>query len=194
MGIKFEGARVFITGGAGFVGSHLADRVLEAGAASIVILDDLVRGRRENLSGALATKRVEFVVGDICNAALVDRLTEGVDVVFHQAALRITQCAEQPVRAVQVMANGVQNVLEAAVRHKVKKVVAASSASVYGEPSYLPMDEVHPFNNRTLYGASRSRTSRCCGRTRRCTISTMWSCVPSTSTARGWTSSVSTPK
>lgn len=153
MGIRFEGARVFITGGAGFVGSHLADQVLEAGAASVVILDDMVRGRRENLWGALATGRVELVVGDICNAPLVDRLTEGVDVVFHQAALRITQCAEQPVRAVQVMAGGTQNVLEAAVRHGVSKVVAASSASVYGEPSYLPMDEEHPFNNRTLYGA-----------------------------------------
>jgi UDP-glucose 4-epimerase len=80
---------------------------------------------------------------------------QGSDLVFHQAALRITQCAEDPVRAMQVMVGGTQNVLESAVRHKVKKVVAASSASVYGEPSYLPMDEKHPFNNRTLYGAAK---------------------------------------
>jgi UDP-glucose 4-epimerase len=79
----------------------------------------------------------------------------GSDLVFHQAALRITQCAEDPVRAMQVMVGGTQNVLESAVRHRVKKVVAASSASVYGEPSYLPMDESHPFNNRTIYGAAK---------------------------------------
>jgi UDP-glucose 4-epimerase len=76
----------------------------------------------------------------------------GVDVVFHQAALRITHCAAEPVLAVEVMINGMQNVLESAVRHGVKKVMAASSASVYGEASHLPMDEAHPFNNRTLYG------------------------------------------
>ena len=76
----------------------------------------------------------------------------GIDLVFHQAALRITHCAAEPVLAVEVMINGFQNVLDASLRHKVKKVLAASSASVYGEASYLPMDEAHPFNNRTLYG------------------------------------------
>ena len=94
-----------------------------------------------------------MVEGDIRDAALVDRLTDGCDLVFHQAALRITQSAEEPLRAIQVMVNGTQNVLEAARKHGVKKVAAASTASVYGDPSYLPMDEQHPFNNRTLYGA-----------------------------------------
>jgi UDP-glucose 4-epimerase len=75
--------------------------------------------------------------------------------VFHQAALRITRCAEAPREAIQVLVDGTSNVLESAVRHKVKKIVAASSASVYGDPSYLPMDEDHPFNNRTLYGAGK---------------------------------------
>jgi UDP-glucose 4-epimerase len=82
-------------------------------------------------------------------------VTAGVDYVFHEAALRITRCAEAPREAVEVLIDGTLNVLGAAVRHKVKKVVAASSASVYGEPSYLPMDEHHPFNNRTLYGAGK---------------------------------------
>jgi len=150
-----HGARIFITGGAGFIGSHIADQALEAGAASVVVVDDFVRGRRENLARAMRTERVEVHEGDICDAALVDRLTEGADIVFHQAALRITQCAEEPVRAVNVMVNGTQNVLEAARKHGVKKIVAASSASVYGEPSYLPIDEAHPFNNRTLYGAAK---------------------------------------
>ena len=154
-GSTFSGARIFITGGAGFIGSHIADQLITAGASRIVILDDFIRGRMENLKEAQTTGRVEVVTGDIRDAALVDSLTEGADFVFHQAALRITQCAEEPVRAVQVMVNGTQNVLEAAVKHRVRKVLAASSASVYGEPTYLPMDEGHPFNNRTLYGAAK---------------------------------------
>jgi len=150
-----NGARIFVTGGAGFIGSHIVDQALEAGAEHISVVDDFVRGRPENLAGAVATGRVEVHEGDICDEALVDRLTAGSDIVFHQAALRITQCAEQPVRAVQVMINGTQTVIEAALRHKVQRVVAASSASVYGEPSYFPIDEAHPFNNRTLYGAAK---------------------------------------
>jgi UDP-glucose 4-epimerase len=85
----------------------------------------------------------------------VDRSTKGVDYVFHQAALRITKCAEAPREAVEVLIDGTLNVLEAALKYKVNKVVAASSASVYGEPSYLPIDESHPFNNRTMYGAAK---------------------------------------
>lgn len=150
-----EGARVFITGGAGFVGSHIADHTLAAGAASVVALDDLSRGRTENLASAVATGRCELVVGDLRDRDLVDRLSAGADFVFHQAALRITHAAEEPQRAIEVMIVGTQHVLDAAVRHGVKKVLSASSASVYGEASYLPMDEAHPFNNRTLYGAAK---------------------------------------
>jgi UDP-glucose 4-epimerase len=150
-----NGANVLVSGGAGFIGSHIVDQVLAAGAARVVILDQLDRGRRDNLSGALAGGKVELTVGDIRDAALVDRLVVGVDIVCHQAALRITQCAEEPVRAIEVMIGGTQNVLEAAVKHGVRKVVAASSASVYGEASYVPMDEMHPFNNRTLYGCAK---------------------------------------
>ncbi len=155
MTVNLNGANVLVTGGAGFVGSHIVDQVLDAGAARVIVIDDFVRGRRKNLARATATGRVEVVDDDIRNDILIDRLTEGTDVVFHQAALRITQCAEEPLRAIEVMINGTQNVLEAAVKHGVRKVVAASSASVYGEPSYLPMDEAHPFNNRTLYGAAK---------------------------------------
>jgi UDP-glucose 4-epimerase len=155
MTLDFNGANVLVTGGAGFIGSHIVDQILAAGAAHVTVIDDFVRGRRENLAGANATGKLEIIEGDIRDAGLVDSLTAGTDLVFHQAALRITQAAAEPVRAVEVMINGTQNVLEAAVRHKVKKVLAASSASVYGEPSYLPMDEGHPFNNRTLYGATK---------------------------------------
>jgi UDP-glucose 4-epimerase len=153
--IDLRDARVMVTGGAGFVGSHIVDQLLAAGAARVVVLDSLDRGRHSNLESALGTGRVELVVGDIRDASAVDRLCQGTDIVCHQAALRITQCAEEPVRSMEIMLGGTQNVLEAAVRHGVHKVVAASSASVYGEASYLPMDEAHPFNNRTLYGCAK---------------------------------------
>ena len=152
---RLDGAKILITGGAGFIGSHIADQVLDLGANKVVVIDDFIRGRMANLASAVETGRVTVVDGDIRDAALVDELTIGVDIVYHQAALRITQAAAEPVRAVEVMINGTQNVLEAAVRHKVQRVIAASSASVYGEPTYVPMDEAHPFNNRTLYGAAK---------------------------------------
>ncbi len=152
---ELRGATVFITGGAGFIGSHIVDQLLAARVARVRILDDFVRGRPENLAAAVRTGRVEVHRGDIRDARIVERLTDGADLVFHQAALRITHCAEEPVRAVEVMVNGTQHVLEAARAHGVAKVLAASSASVYGEASRLPMDEDHPFNNRTLYGAAK---------------------------------------
>jgi UDP-glucose 4-epimerase len=95
------------------------------------------------------------VHGDICDREIVDAAVYGVDYIFHLAALRITRCAEKPREGVDVMINGTMNVLESAVKHNVRKIVAASSASVYGDPTYLPMDEDHPFNNRTLYGACK---------------------------------------
>ena len=149
----FRGAHILITGGAGFIGSHIADQVLAAGAARVVVLDDFVQGRVEHLGAAFETGRLTMIGADICDTAAVDRATRGVHFVFHQAALRMTHCADAPQRAVDVMIRGTQNVLDAAVHHSVSKVIAASSASVYGEPSYLPIGEPHPFNNRTLYGA-----------------------------------------
>jgi len=147
--------RCLVTGGAGFIGSTIVDQLLDAGAAEIIVLDNFVRGSWHSLASAQASGKVKVVKGDICDAKLVDDLTAGMDFVFHKAALRITRCAEAPREAVDVLINGTVNVLEAAVHHKVKKVIAASSASVYGDPSYLPMDENHPFNNRTLYGAGK---------------------------------------
>ncbi len=152
---RISGTRCLVTGGAGFIGSTIVDQLLDAGAAEIVVLDNFVRGTWSNLAPARDRGGINVIKGDICDAALVDELTEGIDFIFHQAALRITRCAEAPREAVDVLINGTLNVLESAVRHKVKKVVAASSASVYGNPSYLPMDESHPFNNRTIYGAGK---------------------------------------
>jgi len=148
--------RVLITGGAGAIGSNLADQLVLAGAGEIVILDNFVRGSRENLAWAVANGPVQVVEGDICDRDLLSEVTRGADVVFHQAALRITQCAEEPRLAVDVLVNGTYNVLEAAVEHEVPKVVAASSASVYGLAVDFPTSEAHhPYANDTLYGAAK---------------------------------------
>jgi UDP-glucose 4-epimerase len=152
---SIEGTKILITGGAGFMGSTTADQLLDAGAAEVRVLDNFIRGSHRNLERARRTGRLQVIEGDIRNKTTVDEAVAGVDYVFHLAALRITRCAEAPAEAVEVLMTGASNVLESAVRHKVRKIVAASSASVYGNPSYLPMDEEHPFNNRTLYGAGK---------------------------------------
>lgn len=154
---KLEGANILVTGGAGTIGSTLVDQLLEAGAARIDVLDNLVRGRRANLDDAIASGRVELVDGDIRDAKLVDDLTAGKDVVFHQAAIRITQCAEEPRLALEVLVDGTFNVVESAAKHKVGKLVAASSASVYGMAEQFPTDERHHHeNNDTIYGAAKT--------------------------------------
>lgn len=152
---RIAGTRCLVTGGAGFIGSAIVDQLLDAGAAEVIVLDNFVRGTWSNLAAARERGGVKVVRGDICDSTLVNDLTSSIDYVFHQAALRITRCADAPREAVEVLINGTLNVLESAVRNHVKKVVAASSASVYGDPSYLPMDESHPFNNRTMYGAGK---------------------------------------
>jgi UDP-glucose 4-epimerase len=155
MGYELAGSRVLITGGAGFIGSHIADALIDERVDEIIVLDNLVRGREENLDEARSRGNITFVEGSICDRDLVRRCMQGVDYVYHEAALRITHCAAEPREAHAVMFDGAFNVFEAAVEAGVKKLVAASSASVYGEPSYLPIDEDHPYSNRTLYGAGK---------------------------------------
>ena len=156
-GVEIEGARALVTGGAGTIGSHVVDELVRGGAAEIVVLDNLVRGRLANLDRALADGPVRLVEGDIRDVALVHELTEGKDLVFHLAAIRITQCAEEPRLANEVLVDGTFNVLEAAAAKGVKKVVASSSASVYGLAEQFPTTERHhPYNNDTFYGAAKA--------------------------------------
>jgi UDP-glucose 4-epimerase len=154
---SLRGSRALVTGGAGTIGSHLVDQLVEAGAAEIIVLDNFVRGRRANLAHALSSGSVRLVDGDIRDRRLLSQLTRGIDVVFHQAAIRITQCAEEPRLAVEVLVDGTFNVLEAAATAGVGKVVAASSASVYGLAESFPTSESHhPYANDTLYGAAKT--------------------------------------
>jgi UDP-glucose 4-epimerase len=156
MGNSLEGAVVLVTGGAGLVGSHIVDRLVDEGAGEIRVLDNLVRGRRENLAGAMARKPIVFLEGDVRDWGAVGRAVAGCDYVFHQAAIRITLCAERPRECIDVLVGGTLNVFEAAATLGVRKVVYASSASVYGGADMFPTDERHhPYNNRTLYGSAK---------------------------------------
>jgi UDP-glucose 4-epimerase len=149
--------RILITGGAGLIGSHIADLLVDRGVREIVVLDNFVRGRRENLASALASGLVTVVEGDICDRKLLAETMDGIDTVFHQAAIRITQCAEDPRLALEVLVNGTFNVAEQAVKSRVSRIVAASSASVYGLAGEFPTTESHhSYNNRTFYGAAKA--------------------------------------
>jgi UDP-glucose 4-epimerase len=149
--------RALITGGAGLIGSHIADRLVAEGVQEVVVLDNLTRGRSQNLEPAIASGKLTVVEGDIRDPSLVLQAMEGIDIVFHEAAIRITQCAENPRLAHDVLATGTFNILEAAVAAKVKRVVFASSASIYGQAEAFPTAENHHgYGNRTIYGATKS--------------------------------------
>jgi UDP-glucose 4-epimerase len=149
--------RALITGGAGLIGSHIADRLIAEGFDEIVVLDNLTRGRKRNLESAMGSGRVTLVEGDIRDVDVVHRVMEGIDIVFHEAAIRITHCAENPRLAHDVLATGTFNIIEAAVGAKVKRVVSASSASIYGQAEEFPTNEMHHgYGNRTIYGATKN--------------------------------------
>lgn len=155
--VRIAGSRCVVTGGAGTIGSAVCDELVAAGAREVVVLDNLVRGRRANLAPALASGRVRLVVGDITDRDLLRGLLPGTDLLFHLAALRITQCAREPRLALRVLVDGTFDVLEAAVAARVRKVVASSSASVYGQAAAFPTrEDHHPYANDTLYGAAKA--------------------------------------
>ena len=155
--MTITGAHVLVTGGAGLIGSTTIDLLLnEHDPGRIVVLDNMTRDSSRNLAAALTDPRVQFVEGDIRDRATVDRLVGEADAVIHMAALRITACAAEPREAFDVMCGGTFNVIDAARHAGVKKVVAASTASVYGLADRFPTtEEHHPYNNRTWYGAAK---------------------------------------
>jgi UDP-glucose 4-epimerase len=151
------GGRFLVTGGAGTIGSTIVDQLAAAGADEIIVLDNFVRGRPENLTLARETGKVRLVEGDIRDRELVRSLMPGTDIVFHQAAIRITQCATEPRLALEVLVDGTYEVVEAAADAGVRKIIAASSASVYGQAEEFPTTErQHPYANDTIYGAAKT--------------------------------------
>ena len=155
--MKIDGARILVTGGAGLIGSTTIDLLLRHHAPErIVILDNLVRGTLANVEHALDDPRVSFVQGDICEPETVKRAMAGMDAVIHMAALRITACAAEPRKGLETMCDGSFNVVSAALEAGARKIVAASSASIYGMADAFPTrEDHHPYNNTTWYGASK---------------------------------------
>jgi UDP-glucose 4-epimerase len=155
--LKIDQSTIVVTGGAGLIGSTTVDLLLkEHSPRSIVIFDDFSRGTRANIEQAIRDPRVSIVEGDIRDRAAVARVVAGADAVIHMAALRITACAAEPRLAFEVMCVGTFNVVEAAQASGVRKIVAASTASVYGMAEEFPTTESqHPYGNRTWYGASK---------------------------------------
>jgi UDP-glucose 4-epimerase len=153
--LRIAGKKLAVVGGAGLIGSHLVDRLTAEDAGEIVVFDNFVRGRRENLQAALADPRVTLVDGDIRAVAALNRALKGTDGVFHLAALWLLECHEQPRAALDVNIQGTFNVLEACRDQGVERLVFSSSASVYGDAVAEPMDEDHPLNNTNFYGATK---------------------------------------
>ena len=162
--MDIRGSRVLVVGGAGFIGSHVVDELTREDVKEIVIYDNLCRGTRENLREALTDPRVRIheVGGDICQTDILDSAMKGMDCVFHLAALWLLQCYDYPRAAFDVNVRGTFNVLEACVKHQVKRLVYSSSASVYGDALEIPMTEDHPFNNKTFYGATKVAGEQMC--------------------------------
>jgi UDP-glucose 4-epimerase len=155
--VELSGKRILVIGGAGLIGSHTVDLLTQEDVAEIIIYDNFVRGTLGNLTDALRDPRVRIfdVGGDICQTDILEAALRGIDGVFHFAALWLLQCHEFPRAAFQVNINGTFNVLDAAVRSGVKRLVYSSSASVYGDAVEEPMTEDHPFNNKNFYGATK---------------------------------------
>lgn len=155
--MQIKGNRFLVIGGAGFIGSHLVEQLLAEGAVHVCVYDNFSRGTRANLQQALCDKRVEIFAdgGDILHRDTLFRAMEGMDGVFHLAALWLLQCYEYPRSAFDVNVAGTMNVIEAVIASGVKRLVFSSSASVYGDAVIEPMEEDHPFNCQEFYGASK---------------------------------------
>ncbi len=148
--------KVFITGGSGFIGSYLVEELLESNNYRIVILDNLIRGSYENMKSFIGNPLVEFVEGDIRDQEKLEYCIQGSDYVFHMAALRINACAANPKDGFDVMISATFNLANLCVKHRVKKVVYSSSASVYGLAQHFPTPETdNPYNNQTFYGSAK---------------------------------------
>jgi UDP-glucose 4-epimerase len=155
--MELNGKKVVLVGGAGLIGSHTADLLLAEDVAEVVIYDNFVRGREENLAHALSDSRVRVfdIGGDILQSDILEAALAGADGVFHFAALWLLQCHEFPRSAFDVNIRGTFNVMEACVKTSVRRLVYSSSASVYGDAIEELMTEDHPFNNKNFYGATK---------------------------------------
>lgn len=155
--MDLKGKKFLVIGGAGLIGSHVVDALLREEIAEVRVYDNFTRGSRGNLANALSDKRcsVFSLGGDILHKDILEEAMDGIDGVFHLAAMWLLHCQDYPRSAFEVNVAGTFNVLDAVIRRGVKKIVFSSSASVYGDAERFPMDEDHPFRNNTFYGATK---------------------------------------
>ncbi|MBN1797182.1 MAG: NAD-dependent epimerase/dehydratase family protein [Spirochaetales bacterium] len=159
-----KGTKIVVIGGAGFIGSHVVDELIKEDPAEIVIYDNFARGSYDNIEQALCDSRVRVfeLGGDILHKDILNEAVKDADYVVHLAALWLLHCHEYPRSAFHVNIEGTFNILEACVKHKIKKLVYSSSASVYGDAVEIPMTEDHVYNNKTFYGATKIAGEHMC--------------------------------
>ncbi len=155
--MDIRGKKILVIGGAGLIGSHTVDALLKEDVGEVIVYDNFVRGRMENLVQARQDPRFKVydIGGDILQTDILEASMQGVDGVFHLAALWLLQCHEFPRSAFDVNVCGTFNVMEACIKAGVQRLVYSSSASVYGDALSEPMTEDHPFNNKNFYGATK---------------------------------------
>jgi UDP-glucose 4-epimerase len=154
---KLKNAKVLVIGAAGFIGGFLIKEILKEPVKEVILYDNFTRGKIDNIKESLKDSRCSIFSygGDIRETDILNNAMEGVDYVFHLAAMWLLHCNNFPRTAFDVNIAGTFNVLEACVKHKVKKLIYSSSASVYGDAVQVPMTEDHPFNNKNFYGATK---------------------------------------
>ena len=144
---------VLVTGGAGFIGSHLVDRLVNKGY-DICVFDNLHRGNLQNIKKSI--DKVKFVTGDIRNFKKINNAIKGYDIVFHLAAQsNVIGSIKNPEYTFSTNVDGTLNTLKAAQKNKVKRFIFMSSREVYGDPEFLPVDNKHPLNPKNLYGKTK---------------------------------------
>lgn len=155
--MEIKNSRILVIGGAGFIGAFVVRELLKHDVKEVIIYDNFTRGKHENIKDCVQDPRCTIYPfgGDIRELDILDKAFEGVDYVFHLAAMWLLHCKDFPRTAFDVNIGGTFNVLEACVKHNVKKLVYSSSASVYGDAVEVPMTESHPFNNKNFYGATK---------------------------------------
>ena len=157
-------SRVLVTGGAGFIGSHLVDELVKEGF-EVTVLDNFSTGRIENIRHHLEKEKIRFIKGDVRDRRDVEEALEGVDAVFHLAAITsVPYSIKHPEITYEVNVNGTKNLLEACLHKDIERLIYLSTCAVYGEPEYLPIDEKHPTNPISPYAWSKLKAEESCMR------------------------------